>query len=93
MKQEEKFEVAAAAFEAHLKNAGLWREYFMGFRKTHLDGSSSENYTRWKTWAIKQPMHHWVSGALEWDETQSGVDIWIHFDHMWLTWVCFYFNN
>lgn len=93
MKQKEKIEVALAALEAQLVSTGLWREYFLGFRQTHLNGSAEENYTRWKTWAINLKPHMWVASALDWSETKSGIDTWSRFDYMWLTWIRNNLNN
>lgn len=88
MKQEEKFEVAVAAFEALLHENKLWKEYFTNFNHSKSYRIQGEIYTSWKEWLTNAPMYQWLSGAFIWDRTQQGHSTWRDLDYEWLKWIC-----
>ena len=88
MKQEEKFEIAVAAFEALLAKRNLWRKYYANLDAHILHHGSDEIYTDWKEWAKRTPIHKWIKCAFVWNDTPQGYNTWRLLDYAWLTWNC-----
>ena len=88
MTKKEKFEVAAAAFEALLGRNSMWKQYMQRFYLCKHLGNSDTIYTTWKKWAKSTPVHKWVKCAFVWSDTPQGHEIWRDIDYDWLTWIC-----
>lgn len=93
MKQEEKFEIAVAAFEALLGKNKLWEEYLLNFNKYNPHGHSEGIYTNWKQWAVNIPPYRWIASAFIWEDTRPLHYAWKELDYMWLVWICENLNN
>lgn len=93
MKQGENFEIAVAAFEALLRNNGLWEEYMKYFNLHQLDGQSEEIYTDWKKWARETHVYHWITCAFVWNQALHSRDTWKHLNFAWLLCICVNTNN
>lgn len=93
MTKKEKFEVAAAAFEALLGRNNLFNCYKKNFYLCKHLGSSDDIYTTWKMWAKDVPVHMWITGAFVWEETLQGHAAWHDIDYDWLRWLCANLNK
>lgn len=88
MTKKEKFNVTVATFEKLLSQNKLWREYYANIGEQNVCMDEDKIYTSWKEWALSVPPYQWVASAFIWDKTPQENETWMHFDYIWLQWIC-----
>lgn len=93
MKQEEKIEIAVAAFEAFLKRVNANAFYFQEWEKQNNYKGTANVFYAWREWAKKIAPYTWMYSAFTWRMTDQGFDFW-HTRHcMWKRYLRDNLNN
>lgn len=93
MKQEEKFEIAVAAFEAFLKRVNAHAFYFQEWGKQNDYKGTANVFYAWRESARKFTPSLWVTFAFTWRLTGQGLNFW-HTRHlMWKRYIRENLNN